>query len=166
MCEIERLRCEVYLAEPTYGNTPEPAGYSVDANHDVQIALEEWVENARRPPVSSPRTTPAIAHGRKASLSIHRKPSSTIECKPGNGDRAISPQRESRRISAATPAHPASLVPFWRELIHRIAAQFGNQPTKSLHSGTGWQRGADSNPRNLCGSKRANCPQHWLAFRP
>jgi hypothetical protein len=39
----------------------------------------------------------------------------TIEhdgCKWGNGDRAISPQRESRRIPTATPASGASLVPF------------------------------------------------------
>jgi len=32
------------------GGTAEPAGYPVDAQHDVLSALEEWVENGRGPP--------------------------------------------------------------------------------------------------------------------
>src|SRR5580704_6439959 len=39
----------------------------------------------------------------KASPSIRRKPSSTIECKWDNGDRAISLQRENRRIPLQPP---------------------------------------------------------------
>jgi len=46
------------------------------------------------------------------SPSVRRKPSSTIECKWGNGDRAISPLRETREAGGRANYNTESLVPF------------------------------------------------------
>jgi hypothetical protein len=67
-----------------------------------------------------------------------------------NGTTGTEPFRYREKIAEfrCNPRLPGVSGPLWRELIRRIAAQSGHQPTKSLPRATGWRRGGDSNPRN------------------
>ena len=65
--------------------------------------------------INSHLICPKVMHARAWPL-IRRKPSSAMECKWGNGDRAISPQRQSRGIPVAADAYRASLFPIDEKL--------------------------------------------------
>ena len=86
---------------------------------------------------------------RAAALSpfIRRTPSSTMECKLPNGDRAIFPQRETRKVSGRTNHHTESLVPFDPDLSAELWDNSKFWPEYSYIEDWLAERG-EMNPRN------------------
>jgi len=72
-------------------------------------------------------------------------------------------ERKSQN-SRCNPRLPGVSGPLWRELIRRIAAQSGNQSTKSPPGETGWRRGADSNPETFVDREGQIVPRSGSLF--
>jgi hypothetical protein len=86
----------------------------------------------------------------RASPLIRRKPSSAMECKRGNGDRVISPQRETREVGLRPNHNIESLVPLRSRIDRGTGRQFAVLAAISLTSKTAWRMAQSAANQSLC----------------